>query len=117
LLRDRCDDGKPVYRVFEEQEIAGAKDHLSSRSSPRSGCRRTIGSPDRPHRCRISLGAVEDGCWQPGRMDVTRHRRVETLKGYDPRAKAFRDHAERGFWDEGVMLLGVRLSAQSCPPY
>jgi hypothetical protein len=26
-------------------------------------------------------------------MDVTRHRRVETPKGYDRRAKAFRNHA------------------------
>jgi len=30
-------------------------------------------------------------------MDVTRHRRVETLKGYDRRAKAFRNHAGDGF--------------------
>jgi hypothetical protein len=29
-------------------------------------------------------------------MDVTRHR-VETLKGYDRRAKAFRNHAGDGF--------------------
>jgi hypothetical protein len=29
-------------------------------------------------------------------MDVTRHRRVETLKGYDRRAKAFRNHAGEG---------------------
>ena len=30
-------------------------------------------------------------------MDVTRHREVRTLKAYDRRAKAFRDHAGAGF--------------------
>jgi hypothetical protein len=30
-------------------------------------------------------------------MDVTRHRRVETLKGYDRRAKAFQNHAGGDF--------------------
>jgi hypothetical protein len=30
-------------------------------------------------------------------MEVTRHRRVETLKGYDRRAKAFRNHADDEF--------------------
>jgi len=30
-------------------------------------------------------------------MDVSRHRTVETLKDYDRRAKAFKDHAGRGF--------------------
>jgi site-specific recombinase XerD len=30
-------------------------------------------------------------------MDITRHRRLETLKGYDRRAKAFKNHAGREF--------------------
>ncbi|GEP00536.1 site-specific integrase [Methylobacterium haplocladii] len=30
-------------------------------------------------------------------MSVTRHTQVQTLKGYDQRAQAFRDHAGRGF--------------------
>ena len=30
-------------------------------------------------------------------MDMTRHREVKTLKTYDRRAKAFRDHAGKGF--------------------
>jgi hypothetical protein len=30
-------------------------------------------------------------------MDLKRHRRVETLKGCDGRAKAFRDQASDGF--------------------
>ena len=30
-------------------------------------------------------------------MDVTRHKSVQTLKGYDRRAKAFKDHAGKGF--------------------
>lgn len=30
-------------------------------------------------------------------MDITRHRTVETLKVYDRRSKAFRDHAGKGF--------------------
>jgi hypothetical protein len=31
------------------------------------------------------------------RKNVTRHKRIETLKGYDRRAKAFRDHAGKDF--------------------
>jgi hypothetical protein len=42
-------------------------------------------------------------------MDVTRHRRVETLKGYDRRAKAFRNHAGEGF-------LGLRKTLQDKGP-
>lgn len=30
-------------------------------------------------------------------MDVTRHKRVDTLRAYDRRAKAFKDHAGKGF--------------------
>ena len=30
-------------------------------------------------------------------MDVTRHRAVATLREYDRRAKAFKDHAGKGF--------------------
>jgi hypothetical protein len=41
--------------------------------------------------------ALEDGADMFKVMDGTRHRRVETLKGYDRRAKAFRDHAGDGF--------------------
>jgi hypothetical protein len=29
-------------------------------------------------------------------MDVTRHKSVQIFKGYDPRAKAFKDHPGKG---------------------
>lgn len=41
--------------------------------------------------------ALEDGADLLKVMDVTRHREVKTLKGYDRRAKAFKDHAGQGF--------------------
>jgi hypothetical protein len=51
--------------------------------------------------CNLRAGfvtsALEHGADLFKVMDVTRHRRVETLKGYDRRAKAFRDHAGEGF--------------------
>jgi hypothetical protein len=47
--------------------------------------------------------------------DISRHRRVETLKGYDRSAKAFRGHEKKGFWDGAVMLLDVYLSGAKLP--
>ena len=44
-------------------------------------------------RAGFVTSALEDGAG----MDVTRHREVKTLKAYDRRAKAFRDHAGKGF--------------------
>ena len=41
--------------------------------------------------------ALEDGADLFKVMDVTRHREVKTLKAYDRRAKAFKDHAGKGF--------------------
>lgn len=41
--------------------------------------------------------ALDDGADLFKVMDVTRHRSVKTLKIYDRRAKAFRDHAGKGF--------------------
>lgn len=41
--------------------------------------------------------ALEDGADLLKVMDVTRHKEVKTLKGYDRRAKAFKDHAGQGF--------------------
>jgi site-specific recombinase XerD len=48
-------------------------------------------------RAGFVTSALEDGADLFRVMDVTRHRRVETLKGYDRWAKAFRDHAGDGF--------------------
>lgn len=48
-------------------------------------------------RAGFVTSALEHGADLLKVMDVTRHRRVETLKGYDRRAKAFRDHAGRDF--------------------
>jgi site-specific recombinase XerD len=48
-------------------------------------------------RAGFVTSALEHGADLFKVMDVTRHRRVETLKGYDRRAKAFRDHAGEGF--------------------
>jgi hypothetical protein len=54
-------------------------------------------SPDARRASSLRSGfvtsALEHGADVLKVMDVTRHRRVETLKGYDWRAKAFRDHA------------------------
>jgi hypothetical protein len=44
-------------------------------------------------RAGFVTSALEHGADMFKVMDVTRHRRVETLKGYDRRAKAFRNHA------------------------
>jgi site-specific recombinase XerD len=44
-------------------------------------------------RAGFVTSALEHGADLFKVMDVTRHRRVETLKGYDRRAKVFRDHA------------------------
>jgi site-specific recombinase XerD len=48
-------------------------------------------------RAGFVTSALEHGADIFRVMDVTRHRRVETLKGYDRRAKAFRNHAGDGF--------------------
>jgi hypothetical protein len=48
-------------------------------------------------RAGFVTSALEHGADMFRVMDVTRHRRVETLKGYDRRAKAFRNHAGEGF--------------------
>jgi site-specific recombinase XerD len=48
-------------------------------------------------RAGFVTSALEHGADVLKVMDVTRHRRVETLKGYDRRAKAFRNHAGDAF--------------------
>lgn len=48
-------------------------------------------------RAGFVTSALEAGADVLKVMDVTRHRSVETLKAYDRRAKAFKDHAGRGF--------------------
>jgi site-specific recombinase XerD len=48
-------------------------------------------------RAGFVTSALEHGADMFRVMDVTRHRRVETLKGYDRRAKGFRNHAGDGF--------------------
>ncbi|CAL8981858.1 Tyrosine recombinase XerD [Rhodoplanes serenus] len=48
-------------------------------------------------RAGFVTSALESGADLLKVMDVTRHREVRTLKAYDRRAKAFRDHAGRKF--------------------
>lgn len=48
-------------------------------------------------RAGFVTSALEAGADLLRVMDVTRHTEVRTLKAYDRRAKAFRDHAGRGF--------------------
>lgn len=48
-------------------------------------------------RAGFVTSALENGADLLKVMDVTRHREVKTLKAYDRRAKAFRNHAGRGF--------------------
>lgn len=48
-------------------------------------------------RAGFVTSALESGADILKVMDVTRHREVKTLKAYDRRAKAFKDHAGRKF--------------------
>jgi len=48
-------------------------------------------------RAGFVTSALEHGADLFRVMDVTRHRRVETLREYDRRAKAFKDHPGKGF--------------------
>lgn len=48
-------------------------------------------------RAGFVTSALEAGADVLKVMDVTRHKSVETLKGYDRRAKLFQNHAGRGF--------------------
>ena len=48
-------------------------------------------------RAGFVTSALEDGADVFKVMDVTRHRAVATLREYDRRAKAFKDHAGKGF--------------------
>ena len=48
-------------------------------------------------RAGFVTSALEDGADILKVMDVTRHRAVKTLKVYDHRAKAFKNHAGKGF--------------------
>lgn len=48
-------------------------------------------------RAGFVTSALEHGADLFKVMDVTRHRRVETLREYDRRAKAFKNHAGKGF--------------------
>ncbi|KAA2237691.1 site-specific integrase [Salinarimonas soli] len=48
-------------------------------------------------RAGFVTSALESGADLLKVMDVTRHREVKTLKAYDRRAKAFRNHAGKGF--------------------
>jgi site-specific recombinase XerD len=48
-------------------------------------------------RAGFVTSALADGADLFKVMDVTRHREVKTLKAYDRRAKAFKDHAGKGF--------------------
>jgi len=48
-------------------------------------------------RAGFVTSALEHGADLLKVMDVTRHREVKTLKAYDRRARAFKDHAGKGF--------------------
>lgn len=48
-------------------------------------------------RAGFVTSALEDGADPFKVMDITRHRRIDTLKIYDRRAKAFKNHAGKGF--------------------
>jgi site-specific recombinase XerD len=48
-------------------------------------------------RARFVTSALEAGADLLKVMDITRHREVKTLKAYDRRAKAFKNHAGKGF--------------------
>ena len=48
-------------------------------------------------RAGFVTSALEHGADVLKVMDVTRHKRVDTLKGYDRRARAFKNHAGKDF--------------------
>jgi site-specific recombinase XerD len=48
-------------------------------------------------RAGFVTSALEHGADLFKVMDVTRHKRIETLRGYDRRAKAFKNHAGKDF--------------------
>ena len=48
-------------------------------------------------RSGFVTSALEHGADLLKIMDVTRHREVKTLQAYDRRAKAFKNHAGKGF--------------------
>ena len=56
-----------------------------------------VGRHIRRLRSGFVTSALEDGADVFKVMDVTRHRAVATLREYDRRAKAFKDHAGKGF--------------------
>ena len=108
VARSTCEDardtsGSPIFRPIDRHRRVGAG-ALSDRSVAEIVKRYASAAGFDPklfsgHSLRAGFvtSALEHGADIFKVMDVTRHRRVETLKGYDRRARAFRDHAGRDF--------------------
>lgn len=79
---DRLSEGSVAAIIKRYAEAAGLDPDTMSGHSLRAG---------------FVTSALEAGADLLKVMDVTRHREVKTLKAYDRRAKAFRNHAGKGF--------------------
>ena len=79
---DRLSEGSVADIVKRYAKAAGLDPEAISGHSLRAG---------------FVTSALEAGADLLKVMDVTRHREVKTLKAYDRRAKAFKNHAGKGF--------------------
>ena len=79
---DRLSEGSVADIVKRYAKAAGLDPETMSGHSLRAG---------------FVTSALEAGADLLKVMDVTRHREVKTLKAYDRRAKAFKNHAGKGF--------------------
>lgn len=82
LTADRLKDAAVATIIKERAEAAGLDPRFFAGHSLRSG---------------FVTSALANGADVLKVMGVTRHTQVQTLKGYDQRAQAFKDHAGRGF--------------------
>jgi site-specific recombinase XerD len=82
LTCERLTDRSVAYIMKKRSAAAGLDANALSGHSLRSG---------------FVTEALANGADVFRVMDVTRHRQLNTLKGYDRRAKAFQDHAGAGF--------------------
>jgi site-specific recombinase XerD len=93
----------PIFRPIAKGDRIGKK-ALSDRSvaeivkryAARAGLDPKIFS-GHSLRAGFVTSALEHGADLFKVMDITGHKRIETLKGYDRRARAFRDHAGKDF--------------------
>jgi site-specific recombinase XerD len=92
LFRPITKDGRVGNQALTDRSVAD----IVKRYAAAAGLDPTIFS-GHSLRAGFVTSALEHGADLFKVMDVTRHKRVETLKGYDRRARAFRNHAGKDF--------------------